>query len=51
MEALRGTCAGLLLRRAVAAPTKEPDGILESGQGHQGSLMGGLPVIVRRSDS
>ena len=35
----------------MAAPTKEPDSILESGQGHQGSLMGSLPVTVRRSDS
>jgi len=51
VEALRGTCAGLPLRRAVAAPTKEPDGIPESGQGHQGSLMGSLPMTVRRSDS
>ena len=35
----------------MAAPTREPDGIPESGQGHQGSLMGGLPVTERRSDS
>ena len=35
----------------MAAPAKEPDGIPESGQGHQGSLMGGPPVTVGLSDS
>lgn len=39
-EALRARVLRLPLRRAMAGPAKEPDGVTESGQGHQGVFDG-----------